>query len=130
MYERGAAVVETAIVLPLLLLIAVGVADLGRAFYTLTSVQEAAEEGVIFAAFHPDDPAGAQQASVESVGFPSLALSDVVVSCPGADQIAVTVSYSMPLITPIMSQIADGSLDLADTEVARTLKSDPCVPSP
>lgn len=130
MRERGAALVETAIVLPLLLLIAVGVADLGRAYSTLASVQEAAEEGVIYAAFHPDDPAGAQQAAVGAVGFPSLELADVVVSCPGVDQVAVTVSYSMPLITPIMSQIAGGSLNLTDTEVAHTLKSDPCVPSP
>lgn len=130
MRERGAALVETAIVLPLLLLIAVGIADLGRAYSTLASVQEAAEEGAIYAAFHPDDPAGARQASVGAVGFPPLELADVVVSCPGVDQVAVTVSYSMPLITPIMSQIAGGSLNLTDTEVAHTLKSDPCVPSP
>lgn len=130
MRERGAAVVETAIVLPLLLLIAVGVADLGRAYYTLASVQEAAQEGVSYAAFHPDDPAGAQQASVEAVGFPALVTADVVVSCPGGDQIAVTVSYSMALITPVMSQFAGGSLNLTDTQFANVLKSDPCVPSP
>jgi uncharacterized membrane protein len=130
MYERGAAVVETAIVMPLLLLIAVGVADLGRAYYISASVQEAAQEGVIYAAFHPDDPAGAQQATVESVGFPVLELTDVVVACPGGAQIAVTVSYSMPLITPLMSQFAGGNLNLTDTEVARTLNSVPCVPSP
>jgi Flp pilus assembly protein TadG len=130
MRERGAAVVEAAIVLPLLLLIAVGVGDLGRAYFTLALVQEAAQEGVFYAAIHPDDPAGAQQAVIEAVSSPTLTLSDVTVTCPAVDQIAVTVSYSMSMITPIMSQFAGGSLNLSDTEVARVLKSGPCVPSP
>lgn len=43
--ERGANVVEMAIVLPLLLLLLAGVADLGRAFNTFIIVTNAAREG-------------------------------------------------------------------------------------
>jgi Flp pilus assembly protein TadG len=43
--DRGSAMVETAIVLPILLLIAVGIFDIGRAYQTWAVVTNAAREG-------------------------------------------------------------------------------------
>jgi Flp pilus assembly protein TadG len=43
--ERGAAAVELAIVLPLLLLVIGGIVDFGRAFYTQIVISNAAREG-------------------------------------------------------------------------------------
>jgi Flp pilus assembly protein TadG len=43
--DRGAAAVEMAIVLPLLLLVVAGIADLGRAFYYQIVISNAAREG-------------------------------------------------------------------------------------
>ena len=43
--ERGASLVETALVLPLLLLLLVGIIDVGRAYYTYISIYNAAREG-------------------------------------------------------------------------------------
>jgi len=43
--DRGSAMVETAIVLPILLLIAVGIFDVGRAYQTWAVVTNAAREG-------------------------------------------------------------------------------------
>ena len=43
--ERGANLVEFAIVLPLLVLILAGLADLGRAFYNYMVITNAAREG-------------------------------------------------------------------------------------
>ena len=43
--ERGANLVELAILIPLLLLLLIGVADLGRAFYGKIAVTNAAREG-------------------------------------------------------------------------------------
>jgi len=51
--ERGANLVEVALVLPLLFLLLMGVADLGRAFYTYVSLTNAAREGARFAARFP-----------------------------------------------------------------------------
>ena len=62
--ERGAAAVEMAIVLPLLLLIVGGIIDFGRFFYTQNIVVNAAREGARSRAMgytdrrlgHPDQP--------------------------------------------------------------------------
>jgi Flp pilus assembly protein TadG len=51
--ERGANLVEMAIVLPFLLLLLAGVIDLGRAFYTYLSLTNAVREGARFAAKLP-----------------------------------------------------------------------------
>ncbi len=130
MRERGAVLVEMALVVPLLLLVVAGVADLGRAYFIHAAVQEAAQEGAIYAAFHPADPMGARMATIDTVDFPSLSLADVTVTCPAPNQVAVTVSYSMALITPIMRQFAGGAVDLVDTETAHVLQSTPCTASP
>lgn len=43
--ERGAAIVEFALVLPILLLVLWGIVDIGRAFYTLNTLASAVREG-------------------------------------------------------------------------------------
>ncbi|MGC8780015.1 MAG: TadE/TadG family type IV pilus assembly protein [Anaerolineae bacterium] len=52
--ERGSNLVETAFVLPVLLLLLAGVADLGRAFHDYIVLTAAAREGAYFAAYFPD----------------------------------------------------------------------------
>lgn len=49
--ERGAAAVEMAIVLPLLVLLLGGIVDFGRAFYTKNILTNAAREGARAASF-------------------------------------------------------------------------------
>lgn len=44
--ERGAAVVEFALVVPILLLLVMGIAEFGRAYYIQTTLSQAAREGV------------------------------------------------------------------------------------
>lgn len=51
--DRGANIVEMAVVLPFLLLLLMGIADIGRAFYTYISLTNAAREGARFAARFP-----------------------------------------------------------------------------
>jgi len=50
--ERGAAVVEFALVVPLLLLMIVGIAEFGRAYQVQTTISGAAREGVRSMALH------------------------------------------------------------------------------
>lgn len=51
--ERGVALVEFALVLPLLVLICLGTIDFGRAYATWNSVKNAAREGAAFAQLNP-----------------------------------------------------------------------------
>lgn len=52
--ERGSNLVETAFVLPVLLLLLAGVVDFGRAFHDYIVITAAAREGAYFAAYFPD----------------------------------------------------------------------------
>jgi Flp pilus assembly pilin Flp len=54
--EHGAAVVEFALVVPLLLLLLWGIIDMGRAFYTLNNLASAVREGARRAAVMATDP--------------------------------------------------------------------------
>ncbi len=54
--ERGAAAVEFALVVPLLLLLLWGIVDIGRAFYTLNNLASAVREGARSAAVMSTDP--------------------------------------------------------------------------
>ena len=103
---------EMALVLPLLVVLAFGVIDLGRLLFTQIALHEAAQEGSLYASTHPDDPAGTRVRVVESTDSPVLELSDVAVDCPG-DQVRVRISYDIDLITPVLG---GGSVTL-DAEV-------------
>lgn len=54
--DRGAAVIEFALVVPLLLLLLFGIIDMSRAFYTLNNLASAVREGARRAAVMSTDP--------------------------------------------------------------------------
>lgn len=53
--EHGASLIEAALVLPFLLLVLAGVADLGRAFHTYITVINASREGARVGVDYPTD---------------------------------------------------------------------------
>src|SRR5688572_16139706 len=61
---RGHGAVEFALLLPLLLLIAFGVLDLGRILHASITITNAAREGVRHAMQYPDDTAGTEAAVI------------------------------------------------------------------
>ena len=61
---RGAAILELAVTLPLILLVAVGIFEFGRAYETLQVLTNAAREGARVAVL-PGQPAGAAQTRVK-----------------------------------------------------------------
>ena len=56
--QRGANLVEMALLVPLLLLILAGVTDLGRAYFTYITMINAAREGARWGVDHPADHGG------------------------------------------------------------------------
>ena len=127
--DRGAALVEAALVIPLVILIVLGVTDVSRAFFVKAAVQESAQEGAIYAALNPGDPAGAITRAEEAVDRPNLAGS-ITVTCPAPFQVTVTVDHQFDLITPFMSSFFGGPIDLTHSETSRVLSSTVCAPSP
>ena len=60
--QRGADLVELALMLPLLLLVLLGVADFGRAMHTYITITNAAREGARYASHFPHHVAGIRAA--------------------------------------------------------------------
>ncbi|RMD84018.1 MAG: hypothetical protein D6815_05130 [Candidatus Dadabacteria bacterium] len=76
--QRGAAVLEVAVMLPLLLLLLLGAIDLGRAAADALTIQSAAQAGAQYGAqdtLHAKDVAGIRKAVMEDLGDSSAAQS-------------------------------------------------------
>ncbi len=118
--------VELAIVLPLLIILLFGIVDFGRLAFTQINLNDAVQEGSIYASTHPDEWSNIQDRVVEGVDSPQIAKSLVVITCPG-DKLTITVTHPvdtfMPLLLPdVFTLEADVTTDLF-TDLA-------CVASP
>jgi len=106
--EKGQGLVELALVLPLLLLILLGIADLGRAFYYTVMITGAAREAAAYAAGNPSaDAAAIAQHACNASGLtafgsacPASFAVTCIAACPtnGGDS-GVRVTYGFSLIS-------------------------------
>lgn len=97
--ERGAAAVEFALVLPVLLLLLMGIVEFGRAYHLQTNLSGAAREGVRAMALE-DDVAEAR--ATAKAAAPQLALTDSQISvtpttCSGTTPGTATVTVTYPV---------------------------------
>ena len=85
--ERGQGILELALVLPFLLLIVLGVLDLGRIFFETIGLTNAAREGVRYLTLHPDNEAGAVLAAIDEANYAGITISNgqVTVDCTNLD---------------------------------------------
>ena len=103
--SRGQALVELALVLMLLVLIAFGVLDLGRAFHAAITISNAARVGARYGTFHPTDSATTITVTRMEAQNSGLRLTDanstVSVICPAGcttgNPIRVRVTYDLQL---------------------------------
>lgn len=118
--ERGAAAVEMAIVLPLLLLVIAGIVDFGRFFMTEIQLTNAAREGARVAVI--GQPQSSIVARVETA---APVVEDLAVTtsplCPaGVDgdvTVTATATFDWILLDPAMSMFgASGALPQAKAE--------------
>jgi Flp pilus assembly protein TadG len=116
-HQRGQSLVEAALALPIVIMLMLGLFDLGRAFYILVEINDAADEGASYAALNFADMSGIQNRAVQSANVVAINPSDVVLTGPPASvvgqPVTVTVSVSMALFTPFVSQFTGSDvLDL------------------
>jgi Flp pilus assembly protein TadG len=99
--QRGANLVEMALIVPLLLLLLAGVADLGRAYFTYITMINAAREGARHGVDHPADTGGiiARVLSEAELNGVDLAGAQIDVDALGPSHpVTVTVTLDFDVI--------------------------------
>lgn len=107
--ERGQALVETAITLPLLLLLLMGIMEFGWYFYNQMSVENGSREGARYAIVNSDsstltaDVADLVEGIVVGPGEMFVSVTK------GTDKITVTVTKDVATLTPIAAMFTTGN---------------------
>jgi Tfp pilus assembly protein PilV len=113
--ESGQSLVELAISIVVLLIILSGIVELSRAILTKTAMQDAAEEGVIYAMVAPKSCSQIQQRALDNLAkVKGVTLSSIIVTYNGAtcstsngvagDLIKVAISDSYSASTPFIGK--------------------------
>ena len=112
--DRGAAMVEFAIVLPVLMLILLGIIEFGRAYNAQVSIQAAAREGARELALRHNstDVVSATRDGAPTVTIDSIGQTPCPASGDGQAKVTITESFSF-MVLPF------GPLDLTATGVMR-----------
>ena len=126
--DRGAAAVEFALVLPILILLLFGIVDFGRMLAAKITITEAAREGVRAAALIGADE-GVDRVFAATTDLNGTVDPPEVIGCPEVpgpdDDATVTVTYQFEFITPISLMVGlggdDGRVELSATGVMACL---------
>ena len=105
--QAGQAMVEMALVLPVLIILLGGILDFGWLYYNKIALTNAAREGARYAAIHyttaPERKQESIDLSLDTYVGPGNASADVYKA--GASQIVATVSADIPILTGVASTI-------------------------
>jgi Flp pilus assembly protein TadG len=137
--RRGQALVETAIALPIILLLSLAAFDLGRGIVAHIALHEATQEGSLYAAYEyggfPSKPvadsAVANLVNDSSPTSESVADAEVTVptctTSPAPGTITVRSTYELPVISPPAQAIFGPTLALS-VEISATNFNGACPP--
>lgn len=143
--ERGATVVEFALIIPLLLILLMAIIELGALFWVNMTMQHAVREGARYAITgrfdldpnpNPADrlrPAAvAEKIKLSSLGLYDSVVTDMVVTDPDGNVLAgfggpgetlvIKLQCSWPLLTPLIRPFFDGGL--YNFEVSSTMRNE------
>lgn len=103
--DRGAAAVEFALVLPVLLLLVIGILEFGRAYHVQTSLSNAARDGVRVMALQNDADAARSAVRSAAAGISLASISVDPSNCAPTDSTptaTVVVTHEFGLISGLL----------------------------
>jgi Flp pilus assembly protein TadG len=97
--ERGASLIEFALLLPVLLLLLLGTVDLGLGLRTYIGLANAAREGARWASIYPTDTAGTEAVVLVEASRVGLAAGDLTAltttaTSANGDTVTVTITHN------------------------------------
>lgn len=116
--QKAQALVEFALVIPLLIVIIFGIIEFGRLWMTMNTLTGAAREGVRVAAVTAPDPALVQNAAQNVLSAANISGATVSVTGPNAaNEVTVTVTMNYTVLTGSIVPGLSGSLQLTRTSI-------------
>ena len=126
--DRGQALVEFGLVLPILLLLIFGLVDLGRAVYAQNALSEAARDGARWGSVQAragnnipgiEDYTESRIDAIPGVTATAECITTNVFGCSPNDVLRVRAETDMEMITPVLAQIM-GAIGLNPLHLAST----------
>lgn len=124
--SKGQAFVEFALVLPLLLMLLMGLIDVGRIIFTYIALEDAAQEGTIYMAHEPAPAATVVARVISSSNHTEVVNATVptpvctIAPAPGI--VSVTATYELPLLTPFVRELFGGTFSMSATFTGTNFK--------
>lgn len=119
--QKGQSLVEFALMLPLLLLLICGIVDLGRLLFAYVSLNMTAQETVRLGGLGKGDADIAAYAKnhvrVGSSSTLKVTISPQESTRKSGQDVKVTLTYSLPLITPLLTEIIPAPVLSADSTI-------------
>lgn len=133
--ERGQSMVEFAFSAVFILLLLVGVVDLGRAFFAYMTLRDAAQEGALYGATYPNDIEGIKNRVRGTAKFPvdltdpvNVTIADPIIlgnACAG-NALKIQVTYNFTITTPFLGMIIGSQQIPITATVIDTILRPPC----
>jgi Flp pilus assembly protein TadG len=118
--ERGSAVVEFALVLPLVLIVVLGLVQVGLVVRDRLLIEAAGRAGACSAALQDDDAEARAAALAAAPGLdPSLVTVDVVRVGARSEPVTVGVTYVDPVRVPLVGWLVGTGVTMHTTATAR-----------
>ncbi|WP_432357097.1 TadE/TadG family type IV pilus assembly protein [Sporosarcina sp. UB5] len=121
--QRGQALVETALLLPILLILLFGITDLGRVFHAYLTLDHAGREAARVAAIGADDAEIIDKIELATGSLNEDKLTHTISpqgksNRPSGSEVTITLNYSIELLTPLISHLS-GPIELENKTVMR-----------
>ncbi len=100
--DRGATIVEAALVLPLLVMLVFGVVEFGRAYNAQVTLTHAAREGVRELAITQNPSAASDRAKAAATSLDASQLSVSATNCSAGTSAELTISYPFTYEIPFV----------------------------
>ena len=114
--DRGAALVEFALVLPLLILLVFGTIEFSRGYHARSSLGHAARESVRVVALGSGDPVATAQAAAPNLNGALIGVNVAPDPCIAGDPVTVTLTYDHTYSIPLFGT---GTWSLKESGVMR-----------
>ena len=134
--ERGQSLVELAISLTVIMVLLAGAVDFSMAYFSFSSMQDAAQEGALYGSINPTDEDGiktrVRNASSNPVDLSDTTLVDVFVTtnpetnpCEGGE-VTVDVVYDYPISMPFIGTFIGSQTITLTASVTDTILQPVC----